>query len=682
MAGGGLRRFVRPSDEDTRAMADTLITACSRGRAWNTSEQAQAWGPLLEASEAVRKAAVYELVRRIRERVRGLRFEHDEVGAVYVWHDLLRALLPCQLSWGPTAEPILWSPVELAAVIHEISSALDEAQIEARWYAAGELVQIAARNNPAEPRLRDALIALAGALHRNAHDRDTHAGHRKLGEQIAAILGIEDLHGPDAWRRVLLPDDHLTTQLLALAAKAPAKPSPRFAARAETLLEHLGRHDCRERLLAWLPALAGAKADEDEPSVVPAETATLMIGLAHIADAYDDAAMLAGIADLGIAGYRKIPHFGALSAKLGTACARLLAARPDALGQLARMHQRTAHPPSRAKVAKLLDEVAARLRVSADELTEIVIDDLGLSSDGRARESFDNGTWELLVGDEIITRWHVDGRTTKSPPAALRTTNPELVKDVTARTKAVRDALGVQRTRLENLLREDREWPVTTWLVRYIEHGLVGALARRLVWRLADAHGEQTVLWRDGHLVGLDGAALSIGSDDARMRLWHPAGAPPGEREELRTALAAAGIQQPFDQVERHVFAPEPDDHGATGVRRYATTRVRQHQLAAILKGRGWRYELRSAWFDSSDHPRLELPAWGMSAVLVLRDEDPEESAASERGILLEVELVEVRFLAGESHLDPHDVPLVAFSEVLRDVALIVRAAETTAPTD
>lgn len=167
--------------------------------------------------------------------------------------------------------------------------------------------------------------------------------------QIAAILGVEDLHGPDAWRRVLQPGDGLTTQLLALAAKAPAKPSPRFATRARTLLERLGRDDCRERLLTWLPALASAKADPDEPPVVPAETATLMIGLAHIADAYDDPAMLAAIADLGIAGYRKIPHFGALSGKLGTACARLLAERPDALGQLVRMHQRTAHPHPRRR---------------------------------------------------------------------------------------------------------------------------------------------------------------------------------------------------------------------------------------------------------------------------------------------------------------------------------------------
>jgi len=201
-------------------------------------------GPLLEASEAVRKAAVYELVRRIRERVRGLRFEHDEEGVVYVWHDLLRALLPCRLSWGPTAPPISWSPVELADVIQQVALALDEAQIEARWYAAGEIVQTAARTDPAQPRLRE-LIALAQALHRNAHDRDTHARHRELGEQIAAMLGVENLHRPDAGRRVLQPGDQLTTQLLALAAKAPAKPSPRFATRARTLLEDLGRDDCR-----------------------------------------------------------------------------------------------------------------------------------------------------------------------------------------------------------------------------------------------------------------------------------------------------------------------------------------------------------------------------------------------------------------------------------------------------
>jgi len=38
-----------------------------------------------------------------------------------------------------------------------------------------------------------------------------------------------------------------------------------------------------------------------------------------------------------------------------------------------------------------------------------------------------------------------------------------------------------------------------------------------------------------------------------------------------------------------------------------------------------------------------------------------------------------VRFLAGDSPLDPHDVPLVAFSEVLRDIALVAHAARADA---
>jgi len=61
----------------------------------------------------VRNAAVAELVGRIRERVRGTRFEHDDQGAVYVWHDLL---LLGQLGRDACRERLLtWLPALAAA---------------------------------------------------------------------------------------------------------------------------------------------------------------------------------------------------------------------------------------------------------------------------------------------------------------------------------------------------------------------------------------------------------------------------------------------------------------------------------------------------------------------------------------------------------------------------------------
>ena len=286
-----------------------------------------------------------------------------------------------------------------------------------------------------------------------------------------------------------------------------------------------------------MPALASAKAGPDEPPVVPAQTATLMIGLptSPIPTTIPRCSPPSPTsASRATARSRTSVRSPASSAPPAPDCS------PSAPTHSVSCPHAPAHrpPPVQGEGAKLLDEVAARLDVSPQELTEIVVDDLGLDRDGRMRQTFDGGQWELVVdGEEIITRWNADGRTTKSAPAALRTTHPELVKDARQRTKALRDALAVQRTRLENLLREDREWPVTTWLVRYIEHGLVGTLARRLVcaWPTRTASrpccGEMVAssawtapLWRWPPTMHASGSGIPP------ARAWATRGTPPGPR--------------------------------------------------------------------------------------------------------------------------------------------------------
>ena len=42
--------------------------------------------------------------------------------------------------------------------------------------------------------------------------------------------------------------------------------------------------------------------------------------------------------------------------------------------------------------------------------------------------------------------------------------------------------LPVQRDRLDRLMAERTAWPVATWRQRYLDHPLVGALARNLIW--------------------------------------------------------------------------------------------------------------------------------------------------------------------------------------------------------
>jgi hypothetical protein len=66
-----------------------------------------------------------------------------------------------------------------------------------------------------------------------------------------------------------------------------------------------------------------------------------------------------------------------------------------------------------------------------------------------------------------------------------------------------------------------------------------------------------------------------------------------------------------------------------------------------------------------------DLPARGLTAALDLTQHEP----ASERSIYIDVTSDALRFNDDRTPVAPADVPLVAFSETLRDVALVVAAA-------
>lgn len=662
----------RAPADDPEALLDRLLEA--HRPHWKPESNQRARALVAALSVEVRHTLALAIVRRMRGRVRGATYEYDE--EVSALSALLGMVMPDRHGLWPE----LWPAEVLVALVHEVAAILDEARINAFFVGGREVVHAAVARGTVAPEhqaLGEAAATLAAALRRNNPDRQAYAEHRRLLAELAKLLG-DRAPGevPDAWHAVLVADDqHRAVALLDLAASAPARTSQRFLRRRDDLLAQLGAQACRALILAWLEALAAVRPSPDEAPVVSPETADVVRGLVLVAAPFGDEDTARALADLGIAAYRKVPHYGPSSAKIGNACAQALADLPAALPQLARMRTRVRHPPSRRRIDAMLALAAERLAISPAELEEIVVPDFGLDAAGRLRREVEGFTFELAIqGDGVVIAWGgPDGKRRKSPPAEVRRDHPHEVAALKQLAKDVRDALAVQRARLERLLRDDREWASAAWQARYLDHGLVGTLARRLVWRVAGEDGERSVIWAGDGIADVDGVPVTL-AEDARVRLWHPIGALSAEVEAWRSWLAAHGIEQPFRQVHREVVVPEEGERRAGAIGRFAGATLRQHQLAALCRERGWTFELWSTAFDSGGHPTLALPTWGLTATLEV---DPlSESASSPHAIRLTVTAGDVCF-TDSSHrpIDPTDVPLVVVSEVLRDVSLFVSAA-------
>ena len=357
-----------------------------------------------------------------------------------------------------------------------------------------------------------------------------------------------------------------------------------------------------------------------------------------------------------------------------TAGAALALAESQAsLSALLLLSEESSRPTPRKRFARLAEHVRLRLGISPEEAAEAHVPTYGFDAGGRIVETVGPARVELWIeGGNVLASWQNEkGKAVKSVPAAARAAAPDAVKRIKAVAADAEAVLASQRDRLDRLMRLPRQWTCGQWRERYVEHPLVRPVARRLVWLVDEIPVEVTA----GTPRRVDGEPVRP-TDEAPVRLWHPALRPADEVVACRRRLTELGVTQPFKQAHREVYLlTDAERKTATYSNRFAAHVLRQHPLAALARGRGWDYRLLGNW-DSGDTGRatLSLPAFRLRAEFWVQGAG---EATTEAGILLLVSTDQVRFYAdGAGDPLPLDqVPPLALSEVMRDVDLFVGVA-------
>ena len=504
----------------------------------------------------------------------------------------------------------------------------------------------------------------AASLHRGLRKvakrvDDDSADGRAVLARIARLLGEEPppIPGGDPWSAAMLgaranPD---ADRLLAVAATATAaKPSKAFRTERDALLEEVGA-DAAGALAGRMLEAAVAVRGSDRIGIPSPEVGDVLRGLAFIVAAagHDDAARV--LADLAIAGWRKVPQYGPLCSKAANAAINGLAEVPDGAPQLGRIRGQLKRATAVAAVDAAIERAAERLGMAPAEFEERVVPDFGL--EGGTRTATLGEHTAVLDGAGGLTFISHSGRTLKSVPKAVREEHPDELAELKRTAKDIKAMATGQRLRLERLLTEDRSWTGAEFRERYLEHGLLAPLARRLIWMV---DGESTMFGDEPP------------ADDATVRLWHPVDAPAEEVHVWRRELEAAEITQPFKQAHREVYLlTEAERTTETYSNRFAAHVLRQHQMAALAETRGWRYRLQGGFDSGSSEAELELPASSLKAAFWV---DPPLGTGdlSESGIFMHVLTDQVRFTDDDEAVPLEQIPARVFSEVMRDVDLFV----------
>ncbi|MFI8217688.1 DUF4132 domain-containing protein [Streptomyces sp. NPDC085932] len=581
--------------------------------------------------------------------------------------------------------------------------ALDDlARRQTFWYAARFDTLVRAELAAGRP-LPASVVAVVRRAALDAYRADD---LMTLSRQLTdPVLNVGEAWSDQALSEATTPD---WQALLRHALTATAsKPTAKWDKGARALLDTLGPDAVRERVLPWLalvgrPRTLPLERREWEPDVNNAYdpyNATALRGLAWLLSLLPpDPGTARALGALVETSLKKVAGLGPRNPKVANAGVIALA-RVDseaALAELARLATRVTYKNTAKLLDTALEARATALGLSREEIEELAVPAYGLTEVGRTTHRLGEATALLEIeGTRAVLTWrNAAGKPVKSVPAAVKRDHADELKDLKAAVKDIDKMLSAQSERLDRQFLARRSWPYAVWRERYLDHPLVGTLARRLLWTIDGT----TAGYADGELRTLSDEPVREGT---RVELWHPVGHEPAEIVAWRDWLERHGITQPFKQAHREVYLLT-DAERATGTysNRFAAHVLRQHQFHSLAAVRGWRNKLRLCVDDSAPPATRELPQWGLRAEYWIEGDGEEYGVdTTDSGSYLRLRTDQVRFYPidapenwastyggeytmwlepGRRSVDPlplEDIPPLVLSEVLRDVDLFVGVA-------
>jgi hypothetical protein len=366
---------------------------------------------------------------------------------------------------------------------------------------------------------------------------------------------------------------------------------------------------------------------------------------------------------------------------VGNACLHVLAGSGLAgVSHLSRLKRKIRQTTTQRLIEKYIAETSKALGVSPAEVEDMAVPDFGLTA-GEAVYPFEGyrATLRITGIGETAVQWtREDGTPLKGEPAALKKSGAKL-KEIKSTAAQVQKTLTAQRDRLDRDFLADRRWSYDKFTAYYLHHGLMGYLAKQLIWTFTRDDRRADAFWLDGAWHDAQGNAVDWVGEGTAVRVWHPIGKPVEEVLAWREFLTSRQVRQPLKQAYREVYLlTDAEVNTRTYSNRMAAHILRQHQFNALAKLRGWKYSLLGCYDGGGYHQAAEmnLPGYHLKAEFWVNEVNADH-AFNDTGIWHYVSTDQVRFCRpdGRTPLPLTEIPPLVLSEVMRDVDLFVGVA-------
>ena len=264
-----------------------------------------------------------------------------------------------------------------------------------------------------------------------------------------------------------------------------------------------------------------------------------------------------------------------------------------ALTTLSGISQRLKFKALKDRAGEKIAEIAEGLGLTAEQLADRVVPDLGLDSNGAM--TLDFGPRRFVVGFDAELKPSVreeSGRRLKTLPKPGANDDPELaeagVRDFSALKKQARTVVADQVARLERAMVLRRRWDPAEFSAFFVRHPLVRHIARQVVWGTFDARGALVSTFRvaeDLTFADLDDD-LFTPPDGAVIGVAHPLdlGELVGRWSDV---LADYQILQPFAQLGRQPHVLTDAERASLVLDRFDDIGMPPGKVAGLTR-RGW----------------------------------------------------------------------------------------------
>lgn len=536
---------------------------------------------------------------------------------------------------------------------------------------------------------------------------------RKLRDRIEALLGEQQaiaLNPGEAWADAVLcligalnqeKAENWAALLEQCRSASGSKASSKWLKVTKELIDTIGVDAFSQACLEWFPlvdkprtqqAVRRSQWEPDPELMLDDANADVLKGLVWCCAIYENVELARALVKLALSCYKKVPGVGPRAVRVGNACIFALSKMPgrDGLYQLAVLKVRIKYRSALKIMGDALQKASEREGITIAEMEEMGVPSYGLNNVGYGEEEMGAFTAITIVNGfkNIEFTWRkADGKTQKTVPASVKNDFATELKELRGAHKDIKSMLSVQKDRIEQLLLKKQFWEFPVWKERYLDHPLVGVVARPLIWSFSKDDKKVSAIWKGGELLGLNGEPIPT-HGETTVTLWHPNASSLEEIKAWRERIAEWRIVQPFKQAHREVYLlTDAEINTRVYSNRFASHIIKQHQFNALAAARGWRYSLQGCWDGGGDEiARLEIPAYNMWAEFWVQGIGEYGVDTTEAGIFNYVSTDQVRFYKTKSKLDDineqnihntapmsvEEVPALVLSEVLRDVDLFV----------